>query len=160
MFGNRSDQSNSSADTGWDKWEAFEPVSVQVVPVDPPPQDTGSHEEDLFEGMQPVVTKAAKIQLRSATSHSESISTKKFAVDTTFPPVAAELEEWTEDATSWEAAADELQGELLEQTQKTLREKKAQEREMHKQQQELLRQQRLQTLHTNASQLGVRLPTS
>lgn len=72
--------------------------------------------------------------------------------------MAAELEEWNEDGPSWEAAADEFQGELLEQSQKALREKRAQEREMRKQQQETLRQQRLQTLHSNANQLGTKLP--
>lgn len=75
--------------------------------------------------------------------------------------MAAELEDWTEEATSWEAAADELQGELLEQSQKTLREKRTEEREVRRQQQEALRLHRLQTLHTtSANQLGIKMPTS
>lgn len=63
MFGNRSEQT-SSTETGWDKWEAFEPVAVQVVPTDPP-QDSAGNEQDLFEGMQPVLTKATKVRLQN-----------------------------------------------------------------------------------------------
>ena len=61
MFGNRSEQSES-AETGWGKWEEFEPVSVQVVPTDPP-QDGGGNEKDLFEDMQPVLTKTTKVRI-------------------------------------------------------------------------------------------------
>ena len=65
MFGNRSEQSSTSADTGWEKWEAFDPVSVHVVPADPPQDSSGGPNEkdaNLFEGMQPVITKTAKVR--------------------------------------------------------------------------------------------------
>lgn len=66
MFGNGSEQT-SSTEAGWDKWDAFEPVAVQVVPTDPP-QDTAANERDLFEGMQPVLTKTTKVRLKKASA--------------------------------------------------------------------------------------------
>ena len=97
---------------------------------------------------------------------------RKFAVDSSFQPVSCgqcsagaslpcplqeslELGEWREEGKSWEAEANVLQEELVEQSRESLREKRAEERERRRVEQELVRMQKQQAAHSTA--LGTRL---
>ncbi|CAI8024007.1 hypothetical protein GBAR_LOCUS13988 [Geodia barretti] len=134
----------------WEEsWNTMEPFSVTVVPTD----------SDLFQDMQPVLTKTRKVYVGGEVADEKRPDKRKFAVEAEFiGQETSELGEWADEEVveggGWEGEAGREEVTSLQ----VMAQQRREEREKRKKLQEALRFSQRRQQHQPS--LGVRLSDS